>query len=243
MLIKNTSISIKYQKIDNLKKNYFLNEDILKEHFNEATVLPIPDDAPLEIPRIIIKSLNEHSQMNISPIATTLQINYKEGFEKDWKKCEQYIQQKMKIVFSFLNIITNNEYEYIGVITEVLLDEYMKDGAQILAHNLVKNSVDSSIYDLNIRYTFVESDNIFVNIMLQNARLFKNGIDGEVAGSLSMDNQVSESIGVVIDINDRYGYNTCHDYKTDSSKLDFIIAEMTVVMNSKLRGLLEKGAY
>lgn len=243
MLIKNTSISIKYQKIDNLKKNYFLNEDILKEHFNEATVLPIPDDAPLEIPRIIIKSLNEHSQLNISPIATTLQINYKEGFEKDWKKCEQYIQQKMKIVFSFLNIMTNNEYEYIGVITEVLLDEYMKDGAQILAHNLLKNSVDSSIYDLNIRYTFVESDNIFVNIMLQNARLFKNGIDGEIAGSLSMDNQVSESIGVVIDINDRYGYNTCHDYKTDSSKLDFIIAEMTVVMNSKLRGLLEKGAY
>ena len=139
--------------------------------------------------------------------------------------------------------MTNNEYEYIGVITEVLLDEYMKDGAQILAHNLLKNSVDSSIYDLNIRYTFVESDNIFVNIMLQNARLFKNGIDGEIAGSLSMDNQVSESIGVVIDINDRYGYNTCHDYKTDSSKLDFIIAEMTVVMNSKLRGLLEKGAY
>lgn len=215
----------------------------MKEHFNEATVLPIPDDAPLEIPRIIIKSLNEHSQLNISPIATTLQINYNEGFEKDWKKCEQYIQQKMKIVFSFLNIMTNNEYEYIGVITEVLLDEYMKDGAQILAHNLLKNSVDSSIYDLNIRYTFVESDNIFVNIMLQNARLFKNGIDGEVAGSLSMDNQVSESIAVVIDINDRYGYNTCRDYKTDSSKLDFIIAEMTVVMNSKLRGLLEKGAY
>ena len=24
--------------------------------------------------------------------------------------------------------------------------------------------------------------------------------------------RVSESIGVVIDINDRYGYNTCHDY-------------------------------
>ena len=109
--------------------------------------------------------------------------------------------------------------------------------------NLLKNSDDSSIYDLNIRYTFVENDNIFVNIMLQNARLFKNGIDGDVAGNLSMDNQVSESIGVVIDINDRYGYNTCNDYKTDSNKLDFIIGKMTVVMNSKLKGLLEKGTY
>lgn len=243
MLIKNTSISIKFKRIDNLKKKYFLNEDILKEHFNEATVLPIPDDAPLEIPRIIIKSSNEHSQLNISPIAATLQIDYNDGFEKDWKKCEQYIRQKMKIVFSFLNILTNNEYEYIGVVTEVLLDEYMKNGARILAHNLLKNSDDSSIYDLNIKYTFIENDNIFVNIVLQNARLFRNGIDADAAGSLSIDNQVSESIGAVIDINDRYGYNTYNDYKTDSSKLDFIIAKMTAVMDSKLKGLLEKGVY
>ncbi|CUO54602.1 MULTISPECIES: hypothetical protein [Coprococcus] len=243
MLIKNTYISIKYKRVDNLKKNYFINEDILKDHFNEATVLPIPDDAPLEIPRIIIKSLNEHSQLNISPIAATLQINYNDGFEKDWKKCEQYIQQKMKIVFSFLNILTNNEYQYIGVITEVLLDEYMRDGTQILARNLLKNNDYSSIYDLNIRYTFVEKHNIFVNIMLQNARLFKNGIETDAAGSLSVDNQEAESIGAVIDINDRYGYNTCNDYKTDSSKLDSIITEMTIVMESKLKGLLEEGAY
>lgn len=243
MLIKSTSISIKYKRIDNLKKTYFENEETLKGHFNEATVLPIPDDAPLEIPRIIIKSSNEHSQLNISPIATTLQINYNSGFERDWKQCEQYIQQKMKIVFSFLNILTNNEYKYIGVITEVLIDEYLKDGAKVLAQNLLKNSEESAIYDLNIRYTFVEDSNIFVNIMLQNARMFKDGTDVEMSGSLSEENQVSESIGAVIDINDRYGYNTCIDYKTDSSKLETIMSEMTVVMESKLKGLLEKGAY
>ena len=56
MLIKNTSISIKYKKIDNLKISYFMNKEKLDKHFNEATVLPIPDDAPLDIPRIIIKS-------------------------------------------------------------------------------------------------------------------------------------------------------------------------------------------
>jgi predicted small secreted protein len=243
MLIKNTSISIKYKKIDNLKKNYFINEDILKEHFNEATVLPIPDEAPLEIPRIIIKSKNEHSQLNISPIAATLQIDYNDGYEKDWNKCEDYIINKMKIVFSFFNILTKNEYEYIGVVSEILLDEYLRDGAKILAHNLLKNSGESSIYDLNIRYTFVKEDKIFVNIMLQNARLFKDGIDTNCAGELSIDNQVSESIGAVIDINDRYGYNTCKDYKTDSSKLDCIIDEMTEVIDGKLNELIEKGVY
>lgn len=52
MLIKSTSVSIKYKKIDNIKRTYFMNEELLKEQFNEATVLPIPDDAPIEIQTI-----------------------------------------------------------------------------------------------------------------------------------------------------------------------------------------------
>lgn len=243
MLIKNTSISIKYKKIDNLKISYFMNKEKLDKHFNEATVLPIPDDAPLEIPRIIIKSSNEHSQLNISPIASTLQINYDNGFEEDWEKCEEYIQEKMKIVFLFLNILTKNEYEYIGIVSEIFLDEYPENGAKILAHNLLKNSEGLSIYDLNIRYTFIENDNIFINIMLQNVRLFKEGIDDDIAGNLSSNNQVSEPIGAVIDINDRYGYNSCKDYKTDSSKLSVVVAKMTEVINRKLEGLIERGVY
>jgi len=242
MLIKNTSISIKYNKIDNLKRKFFHNEDLMREFFNEASVLPIPDDAPPEIPRIIIKSFNEHSQLNISPIASTLQISYNDGFERDWKSCKRYIRQKMGVVFSLLNVLTNNVYEYIGVVAEVLLDEHMNNGAQILAQNLLKNS-DLSVYDLNIKYTFIKNDNTFVNIMLQNARLFQNNINTDIAGDLSPANQVSESISAIIDINDRYGYNTCIDYKSDSSQLEHILDEMAVVMNNKLKGLLEKGEY
>ncbi|MCD8148560.1 MAG: hypothetical protein LUE92_03135, partial [Clostridiales bacterium] len=83
----------------------------------------------------------------------------------------------------------------------------------------------------------------FVNIMLQNARLFQNNINTDIAGDLSPANQVSESISAIIDINDRYGYNTCRDYKSDSSQLEHILDEMAVVMNNKLKGLLEKGEY
>ena len=79
--------------------------------------------------------------------------------------------------------------------------------------------------------------------MLQNVRLFKEGIEDDIAGSLSSNNQVSESIGAVIDINDRYGYNSCKDYKTDSSKLGIVVDKMTEVINRKLEGLIERGVY
>ena len=243
MLIKSTSVCIKYKKIDNVKKTYFKNEDMLKDQFNEATVLPIPDDAPVDVPRIIVKSLHEHSQLNITPIAANLQINYDAGFEKDWARCEEYINNKMKLVFNFMNIMTQNEYDYLGIVTDVFMDEYSENGAKILADNLLKVKPKSGIYDLNARYTFVEDQNIFVNIALQNVRIFKEGMSADMAGNLTLQNQVSETIGAVIDINDRFGFNCDINYKTSSSKLNDIIGKMTEVINTKLNILLTKGEY
>lgn len=83
MIIQGTSITVTYKKIEGIKKVYYNNEEILKAFFNEATVLPIPDDAPFEIPRILIKTKNEHAQLNISPIAATFEVHYDAGFERD----------------------------------------------------------------------------------------------------------------------------------------------------------------
>ena len=119
MLIQGTSITIMYKRIEGIKKAYYNNENILKEFFNEATVLPVPDEAPDEIPRILIKTLNEHAQLNISPIATTFEIFYNDGFERDWKACASYIFKRMEKIFEFLNMLTNNNYEYIGLVTRI----------------------------------------------------------------------------------------------------------------------------
>lgn len=243
MLIQGTSISVTYKKIEGIKRAYYNNEEILKDYFNEATVLPIPDDAPTEIPRIIVKTLHEHAQLNISPVATTFEIHYNDGFERNWGACADYIQKRMKKVFEFLNILTNNDYEYIGVVCNVIFDKIQNDGARVLSLNLLNTKNIKDIYDVNIRYTFVESDSIFVNIMLENARMFKPDIDTEQPGALVAENQTAESIGAIIDVNDRYGFNSNLEYKSDSSKLQVILDSMTNIINNKLENLIEKGEY
>ena len=37
MLIKGTSISVTYKRINGVKKTYYNNEEILKQYFNEAS--------------------------------------------------------------------------------------------------------------------------------------------------------------------------------------------------------------
>lgn len=243
MLIQGTSITVTYKKIEGIKKVYYSNEEILKCFFNEATVLPVPDDAPVEIPRIIIKTLNEHAQLNISPVATTLEVHYDAGFERNWDACAKYLVERMSKVFEFLNILTNNTYEYVGLVSNILYDEVGQNGTKKIVNSLLNSDKINNIYDINIKYTFVEKEKIFVNIMLQNARLFRKGADVNEAGSLGVSEQVAESIGAVVDINDRYGFNTNENYKSNSNMLSELIRSMGIIINGKLEALIEKGEY
>ena len=73
MIVQNSAVNIMFTRCENIKKQYILNEEVLKEKFNEANILPIPDDAPTEIPRILVKTKGEHSQLSIAPEATNFQ--------------------------------------------------------------------------------------------------------------------------------------------------------------------------
>lgn len=244
MLIQGTSVSVTYKKIEGIKKAYYNNEDILKIFFNAATVLPVPDDAPDEIPRIVLKTLHEHAQLSITPIAATFEVaSYNDGFESDWAKCSEYICERMEKVFEFLNILTNNKYDYIGVVTNVIYDEVSQNGTKKLTSTLLNVGKIKNIYDINIKYTFVEQDKYYVNILLQNARLFRSGIMLDKSGELNINNQTGESIGAIIDINDRYGFNCYKNHIAKDSNLTELLHEMSIVINNKLHSLIEKGEY
>ena len=148
----------------------------------------------------------------------------------------------MSSVFDFLNLMTDNDYEYIGVVSNIIVDDIQKEGARVLSNNLLKRKLDN-IFDINIKYTFVEEKNMFVNIMLQNARLFKDGVNVDNAGELNLENQKKESIGAIIDINDRYGFNNDKNYKTSSEMLGKLLDKMSEIIDDKLMPLIERGEY
>ena len=243
MRIQGSSVSVKYNKIDGIKKIYYNNESVLKDYFNEATILPVPDDAPVEIPRIIIKTLNEHAQLNISLTAATFDVQYDCGFEYNWRNCAEYIKARMEKVLEFLNLLTNNHYEYIGIVTNIIYDEIPQDGEKQLSSILLHTEEIDEVFDVNIRYSFVEENRFFTNIQLQNARVFKTGVSKDIAGGLNEKNQELNSIGAIIDINDRYGFNCFNDYNSDSTVLDDLLEKMGNVIENKLQLLIEEGIY
>jgi hypothetical protein len=159
----------------------------------------------------------------------------------DWAKCSQYIKERMRCIFDLLNIITKDSYEYIGLVSTILFDDIKENGTNVIANNLIKSKNINDLYDIDIKFTFVEDNKIYTNITLQDARIFKSGVDIAKAGDLSFKNQIEESVGVILDINDRYGFNNNPNYVSGSDVLEQLIYYMDHVINNKLETLVRKG--
>lgn len=242
MIIKNSEINIRFPRVDNIKKQYILNEEILKDKFNEANILPIPDDAPTEIPRILISSIGEHSHMNIAPEAVNLQTIYTDEFNENWELCEQYINSRIEDVFKLTDKFTMDRYNYIGIVTNLVWDDIQKDGNKKLFQNLFGKEAIDNLDDLMVRYTYVEKEKYFVNITLQSAKIYNNS-NGEESGSFSDENLEAHTVAITMDINDRYLFNKQKGYTSNKESFKDIMALTTDIINSKLRSLVEEGEY
>ena len=67
MIIDNICFSLSFERIENFRQKIFDIEKKLGNHFiTPLNVLPIPDDAPPEIPRIIARSKQNHTELIVS---------------------------------------------------------------------------------------------------------------------------------------------------------------------------------
>lgn len=242
MVIQNSIVSISFPKIENIKRKYVLNEEILKDKFNEATILPIPEEIPNEIPRILITSQGEHSQVSISPNTINFQTEYTNGYEKDWEKCKNYIGSRAEDIFRLANQLTNNCYNYTGVIVNLIWDEIEQDANKRLFYNLLRKQAIDNLEDINVKFTYIEKEQYYVNISLQNVRNYV-GFNPEIAGTCHKDKLDLHTVSVTIDINDRYSFHIRENYLSSEQKFKEILSLMTSTINNKLRNLIEKGEY
>lgn len=242
MIFNNSVINIKFPKTENIKRKYILHEDILNEKFNEASILPIPDDAPDDIPRILISSKGEHSQVNIAPGAVNLQTIYSGKYVKNWTLCEKYINSRVDDLMKLTEVFTEGTYDYIGVVVNLLWDDIQKDGNKVLFKNLFGRDAEDTLDDLEVKYTYVENEKYYVNITLRSAKQFKASLIGK-AGDYNSDNLKEHTIAATIDINDRYSYNNFERYVSKKENFREIMHLVNIVINDKIGSLIERGDY
>lgn len=241
MIIQTASVSIHFKPITDIKRRYYNCDKVLEGEFQEPTMLPVPDNAYQDYPRIIVMSNNGHSQLTLTMATATLSVNFNAGYEYDWGKCGEYISQKVGVVEQFLHDLGVDGYTYAGLMSTVLFDEIKEGTVEYVKNKLLSpftNFNEDTLEELVLKYTFVRNHTYYVNLQVQNARIFPADANPMNAGDFSESNLENEFVGVVIDINDRYQFNNNEKYRAGKEMLKKLVDEMGNVLDNDIRGFL-----
>src|SRR5690606_7925747 len=138
------------------------------------TIIPIPDEAPEEIPRISTSSHHGHSQLNVSLTNAQITTNYDENFEQDREGCLGYLKDRVSHITDVLSPYVEGGFLFSGLTTELVIENL--DGISpldIIKSKFLNYQGSVQPHDLEYKMTFVVDDIHYVNITFSNMRIYE----------------------------------------------------------------------
>ncbi len=240
------SFSITFKRDPQIRRKANLFEDLLQEklqgHYSQPQLIAIPDDFEPEIPRLIFSSSHGFSQIIVSQISMTLNVNYSPDWQIDSSKGRNYLKQRIEALFSLLARIDEIHPSFSGLITRVQLAakgseeeflQYMRDRIRF-------EFIADQLHDVMFKETTVHQGLFFNNLTVQN---FRNWRPQQIMSDIPRyPHQAATGKGVEIisDFNDRYAYNESPDYMSSGETGQTIIEtglSLTDKVIAKLKGI------
>jgi hypothetical protein len=97
------SFSIAFSRQFDIRRRALDFEDRLKGIYLAPFVLPVPDEFDPEAVRIVFGSQNGYSQVHISQINISLQVNYSSDWQVDIAKGQAYLIERAATLFDVLS--------------------------------------------------------------------------------------------------------------------------------------------
>ena len=218
------SFNIFFSRQPDIRRSANDFEDTLKGRYFQPHIVPVPDDLDPEVPRMIFGSEHGFSQIIVSQITLVLNVTYSPDWQIDVSKGQQYLFERVPILFELLDILKGEKPYFCGLSTRVHLSTKAGD-KEIIEHLeklFLKNSMNS-IYDVQFKITNMLSQRFFSNMTLQNYRLWKPEEPRQGIIRLPQNEASDHGIEISGDFNDRYAFNENKDYYTSRENAEAII--------------------
>lgn len=188
---------------------------------------------PLNAPRVLGSDVDGKYRISLAPIVANIE-QIKIDNDITLKESVLGFQSRCFDLYSTVNKITS-EILFCGI-TIGLEFSPDADAVELLENNFVKLETSQHLYDLGVKYTFVEDDKYYVNLTISNMR----------------DQQLNPTtISLQLDINDRYRFNVYNssDSKNENDKysegnvLQALVSICEDIIDNKIENLLKNGVY
>jgi hypothetical protein len=148
LFTKNLNISDDYAKSEILIE---IKKDIAAIFDGNPNIIPIPNDAPAEIPRIILNSKNSSYSCNISLNRTDVFLNKQEEPNGD------ILDKQKENVSKIFNFIKNRGAIINRIGFVVFYEEENEDNINFIKSNYLKDGILDDLKELVIRYNKEET--------------------------------------------------------------------------------------
>lgn len=214
--------SLKYEPQIKIRRSANDIEDFLQRHYGTPHTMPLPDEFAPEAPRIVLYSKNGHSQISFSQISVDFIVNFDNEFLNDFKKTQEYIQERVTLIIELLKKININEYLFCGITYNAHLDIGFQRPIDYIRRFLGGDIPQDNLYEASQNIAYVKEEKFFINHQIGTYKEFQ-GKPGVVPNLFEIGNGtvISEGVSLALDINNRYQYvyknkkNSINDCSTD----------------------------
>lgn len=115
------------------------------------SILPIPQDAPLEIPRVILNSKDEKYTCNISLNRADFFVNYKNQEDKNFDDTFSSIIKYLEDINLLLSLHFNAKSYRLAAVFETI-EELSISSKKFLEDTIIKNKLAKNIYTTQVNF-------------------------------------------------------------------------------------------
>jgi len=207
-------------------------DSLLKEQYQQVVKLPVPEELPAEMPRLLYTSLHGHSQIIVSQVTCTFQVNFSADWQSAPEKIRAYLEERIGLLYEMVHALEGNRVLFAGLSLMMNLPSKIPDGEiiNLLRQRLAAETAVDSLHDLEIKIVRVVEGMFFSNIRYKNYRAFPPPGTNEAVMPMPREKAVESGVQILGDFNDRFAYNEKADYTSPSGLksriLDLAFREM-----------------
>lgn len=246
MIVQSCTFTVHFPKNARIRESLFA----LEEHFvgfqKPFTLVPLPQEAPLDIPRIIAVTNQHHSQLIFTGNSAQLVTTFDENYNTDISKCIAYVQSKCDSIIAALKVIGSEsdgkpKFYFSGLSISLLFDhtDGIDNPIQYVSEKFLNCHSNLLIDESQLRLAFVVDNEFYVNVMVQNHRQFANGPDER--GSFANSEGHQDFLQVIMDINDRYAFNHTSGYLSSEESVNKVIHLAEVFSKTHINQFIKDG--
>lgn len=246
MIVESCTFAVHFPKNVDIQNLQSALEEKLGDFRKPFVGVPVPVDAPAELPRMVAYTEHMHSQLVFTGRSVQMVTEFDDNYNKDISKCVGYVRNKCNDIIDSLRVVNPEvdgkpQFYFSGLTTSVLLgaEDGIDDAIKYISEKFLKCRSKLSVDESSISLAWVVDDEYYINIMAGNSRDF----DGEPdeRGSFAESGEYRDLLQVVVDINDRYAFNHKSGYLSSAEAVGRVVDLAEKFMQEEIEKFVRTG--